>query len=102
MITLRAFMAITNYGDTSSANTSGFAKFGYAKKIRQTAVLNPSYRLKIAKHVATTRHMVRTIMQLPTFVVHISSLARTSGGVVAKSAKDEVAWEVERSRRWMC
>jgi hypothetical protein len=102
VITLRVFMAITNYGDTLSANTRYSAEFGYAKKIRQTAALDLSYRLQIANHVATRRHMVQTIMQLPTFVVHISSLARTSVGVVARSAKDEVAWEVERSRRWMC
>jgi hypothetical protein len=39
-------------------------------------------------------------MRLPTFDVHISSLARTGGEVVVKSAKGEVAWETESSYLW--
>jgi len=45
--------------------------------------------------------MVPTTTQPPTFDVRTSSLARISEVVAEKSAKDEVAWEVEKSHPWM-
>lgn len=102
VITLVVFMATTNYADTLSATTRPFAKSGYAKRTRQTAVLALPYRSTTAKRVAAERHMVRITMQLLTFDVRISSLARTSAEAAVKSAKDEVAWEVERIHLWMC
>jgi hypothetical protein len=90
VIAIRVFMTTTNYADTSSAVTRHIAEFGYAKRIRQTAVLALLCHSPTAKRVATTRHILRTTMQLPTFDVYISALVRTVREVLVKSGKKEV------------
>jgi hypothetical protein len=94
-------MANMSYVDTSSAIIQIIAKSGYAKRTRRKTDLALSYHSPVAKHVVTTRRIVPTTTQPPTFDVRTSSLARISEVVAEKSAMDEVAWEAERSHPWM-
>ena len=94
-------MANMSYVDTSIAIIQLIAKSGYAKKARRKTDLALPYHSPVAKNVVTTRRMVPTTTQPPTFDVRTSSLARISEVVAEKLAKDAVAWVVEMSHLWM-
>jgi len=99
-ITLRGFMGIMNYVAISSATTSLFAKYGYAKITPQTARQSLPFHLTIAKPAAPARHMVQITTQLLIFDVRISILVRISEEVAAKSARVAVVWVVAICRQW--
>jgi len=100
-ITLKGSMANTSYVGTLIVIMHVVAKSGCAKRACRKADPALWYHSPAAKHAATSRRMVPTTMQPPTFDVRTSSLPRISEVVAEKSAKDEVEWEVEMSHPWM-